>query len=108
MSYARITNLAEQLRPVRNSVVAEELAVGGTAVSPATLNNLVKYCWVSVKTAAVLATFDDTDPATATAVGCVLASGYNGIWSRRMVECAKFIEATGSTPAVVRIEPLTD
>ena len=105
---ARVVNLECALGPVRNGIKAEELAVTGTVVSPTALHSAVKYCWVSVKTKAVLVTFDDTDPATATQAGVLLAVGYEKEWSRRTVECAKFVEAASGQAGVVRFEPMSE
>ena len=102
----RVKNLENALGPTLNGVLAEELSVAGSAVSPAALNALTAYAWISVKGASVFVTFDGTDPVTATPVGILLASGYERIWSRRMVEAAKFIQGSGA--AKVRIEPLSE
>jgi hypothetical protein len=104
--YARITNLENQLGPTLNSIVAQELAVAGTAVAPTVLNDLSTHAWISVRSNSVYVTFDGTDPVTATPVGILLASGYNGIWSKRLVNNAKFIQGSGA--AKVRIEPLSE
>lgn len=103
---AFVTNLECQLAPTRHDVEAEELAVAGSVVTPTALNALSSHAWISVKTNSVYVTFDGTDPATGTAVGVLLAAGYNGIWSKRLVYYARFIQGSGA--AKVRIEQLSD
>lgn len=105
---ARVVNLECQVGPTRNGVVGEELAVAGTVVSPAALNAKVSQCFVSVKTNAVLATFDGTDPASAGAGVYLPVTSAPMAWSRRTVECAKFIEAVGGQAGVVRVEPMSE
>jgi len=101
---ARVTNLENQLGPT--GVVAEELSVAGTVVLPAALDDKTSHVWISVRTNSVYVTFDGVDPVTATPVGILLAAGYNGIWNRRLVGAAKFIQGGGA--AKVRIEPLSE
>lgn len=105
---AKIVNLGSELKPTRNGAVAEELAVDGDVVTPAALNAKVSHCYVSVKTKAVLATFDGTDPASAGAGIYLPVTSAPMVWSRRTVECAKFIEAVGGENGVVRIEPFSE
>jgi hypothetical protein len=102
----RVVNLACQLRPA--GVVAEELAVAGTVVSPAALDGKVSHCLVSVKTKAVHATFDGTDPASAGAGIYLPVTSAPMVWSRWMVGAAKFIEAASGQAGVVRIEPMSE
>ncbi|MDD8011867.1 MAG: hypothetical protein PHX05_00115 [Acidobacteriota bacterium] len=102
---AFVINLENQLAPTANSVTAEELSVGASVVTPEAQNALTSHVWVSVKTKSVYVTFDGTDPVDASA-GILLAAGYNGIWSKRLINAARFIQGDGA--AVVRIEPLSD
>jgi len=104
----RIVNLWNQLRPTRNGAVAEELAVDGEVVTPAALDAKTSHCFVSVKTNAVLATFDGTDPASAGAGIYLPVTSAPMVWSRRTVECAKFIEAVNGSAGLVRIEPFSE
>ena len=105
---AKVVNLECQLQPTRDGVKAEELAVAGTVVSPAALNSKVSHCYVSVKTKAVIATLDGTDPASSGAGIYLPVTSAPMVWSRRTVECAKFIEADNGQAGVVRIEPLSE
>ena len=105
---ARIVNLESQLRPTRDGVLAEELAVAGTVVTAAALDDKVSHCFLSVKTKAVLATLDGTDPASAGAGIYLPVTSAPMVWSRRMVECARFIEAVNGQAGVVRVEPLSE
>ncbi len=102
---SKVVNLDSQLGPTGNSEVAQELAVATDVVSPTELGALSSHAWVSVKANSVYVTFDGTSPDTGTTVGCLLAAGYNAIWSRRTVKSAKFIQGTGA--AKVRFEPFT-
>jgi len=106
--YAHVTNLESELGPVKNGDLGVELAVGGTVAPTAYTGTYATHFWVAVKTKAVLVTFDGTDPATATQVGVQLAVGYEKVWSKRMVECARFIEQAGGQAGVVRLEPLAE
>jgi hypothetical protein len=105
---ARVVNLESQIGPAGSGIVAEELAVDNVVVSPAALNARVTHCLVSVKTKAVLATFDGTDPASAGAGIYLPVTSAPMVWSRRTVECAKFVEAVGGANGVVRFEPFSD
>jgi len=110
MAYSRITNSENQLRPAANSVVGEELAVGGTVVqiAVATLASPVTHVEISVKTNDVLVTLDGTDPVAAGA-GMLLPKGMAPIVrSAAWAKAAKFINATGGSAGVVRIEPLSE
>ena len=80
-----------------------ELNVAGTAVSLPALPDATRGALVSVKTNAVRATFDGTDPASAGA-GHIFAAGVY-YWSREMCSSARLIESAGSAASVVRIEP---
>ncbi|MFA5187298.1 MAG: hypothetical protein WC551_12540 [Patescibacteria group bacterium] len=101
-----VTNLESQLKPTGNSQVAQELDVAAAVVGITDFTGIVTHVWVSVKAASVYVTFDGTDPDTATAVGILLANGYNGIWSRALANVAKFIKGSGD--ATVRFEPLSE
>jgi len=106
---ARVVNLECQLGPTRNGELGEELAVGGTVVAKVTaLTRKVSHCFVSVKTKPVLVTFDGTDPATAGAGIYFPVTSAPMVWSRRTVECAKFIEAVNAEAGVVRFEPFSE
>lgn len=100
----RVANLENQLGPA--GVAAEELAVAGTVVSPAAMSDKASHAWISVRSNSVYVTFDGVDPVTGTPVGILLAAGYNGIWNRRLVGAAKFIQGSGA--AKVRIEQLAE
>jgi len=104
----RVANLECALGPTRGGIVAQELTVDGTVRTPAALNANVHYCWVSVKTKAVLVTLDGTDPASAGAGVYLPVTSAPMVWSRRMVECARFIEAVNANSGVVRFEPLSE
>jgi hypothetical protein len=105
---ARVVNLECQLKPTRNDVLAEELTVDGTVRTAKALDDKVSHCFVSVKTKAVLATFDGTDPASSGAGIYLPVTSAPMVWSRRTVECARFIEAVNGNTGVVRIEPMSD
>ncbi|MFA7333528.1 MAG: hypothetical protein WC130_04450 [Kiritimatiellia bacterium] len=106
---ARVVNLESQLGPTRKGQLGEELAVAGIVVAKATaLGSRVSHCYVSVKTKAVLATFDGTDPASAGAGIYLPVTSAPMVWSRRTVECARFIEAVNGQAGVVRFEPLSE
>ena len=105
---ARVVNLECALGPTRDGVVAEELTVDGTVRTPAALDANVKYCWVSVKTKAVHVTLDGKDPASAGAGVYLPVTSAPMVWSRRMVECARFIEAVNANAGTVRFEPLSE
>lgn len=105
---ARVVNLECQLKPTRNGVLAEELAVGGTVVTAQALDAKVSHCYISVKTKAVMATLDGTDPASSGAGIYLPVTSAPMVWSRTMVECARFIEADNGQAGVVRIEPFSE
>lgn len=102
----RVVNLECQLKPTSGGIEAEELTVAGTVVAAGALSARTSHCWVSVKSGSVYATFDGTDPETGGAVGVLLAAGYNGIWSARLVAAARFIQGSGA--AKVRIEQMAE
>jgi hypothetical protein len=106
---SRVVNLTSQLRPTRDDEKGEELAVAGTVVAKVTaLTSKVSHCYVSVKTKPVLVTFDGTDPATAGAGIYFPVTSAPMVWSRRTVECARFIEAVNGEAGVVRFEPFSE
>lgn len=106
---ARVANLGSQLGPTRNGQMGEELAVAGTVVAKVTaLGRRVSHCLVSVKTKPVLVTFDGTDPAIAGAGTYFPVTSAPMYWSRRTVECARFIEAVNGEAGVVRFEPFSE
>lgn len=105
MSYARVTNLENSLRPVGQGVVAEELDVKAQVVAPAALDAKVSHVLVAVRGNSVKVTLDGTDPATSGA-GLLLADGYVQLWSAGMVAGSRWIKGSGD--AVVRLEPLSD
>lgn len=101
-----VVNLENQLGPTPDGA-GEELAVDEAVVSPAVLPAAASHCLVSVKTKAVLATFDGTNPASAGAGVYFPVTSAPMIWSRRMVENVKMIEAVSGQNGVVRFEPLS-
>jgi hypothetical protein len=105
---ARVVNLKLQLRPTGDGALGEEIAVAGTVVEASALHAKAGYCYVSVKTKAVLATFDGTDPVSAGAGVYLPVTSAPMVWHRRTVECAKFIEAVGGQAGVVRVEPFSE
>jgi len=105
---ARVVNLEGQLRPTGDGALGEEIAVGGTVVEASALHAKASHFYVSVKTKAVLATFDGTDPVSAGAGVYLPVTSAPMVWHRRTVECAKFIEAAGGEAGVVRIEPFSE
>jgi len=104
----RVSNLDSSLRPTRNSVLGQELAVGGAAVAAAALDAKVSHCYVSVKTFAVLATFDGTAPVSSGAGVYLPVTSAPMKWHRETVGYARFIEAVGGSAGVVRIEPFSE
>lgn len=77
--------LAEQLGPAPDAV-GEELTVDETVVTAAALGRAgVTHCLVSVKTKAVLATFDGTDPVSSGAGIYLPVTSAPMVWSRRLV-----------------------
>ena len=105
MNTVRVSNLELELEPFENSEVAQELAVAGTAVAAAALAGGVTHVMICVKTNSVLATIDGTAPVSAGA-GFLLTAGIY-YWSKQTLARARFIEAVGSAPAVIRIEPMS-
>ena len=110
--YATITNILRdsQLKPAGNSLVGEELTVGGTVVQIAatTLASPTSHVEISVKTNDVLVTIDGTAPVAAGA-GMLLPKGAAPIIrSVAWASAAKFINAAGGSAAVVRIEPMAE
>lgn len=106
MNATLVTNLESNLVPVRNGVLAEELAVSNTVVTAAALSSLASHVELSVKTASVLVTFDGTDPDAGDNVGVLLATGIYH-WPKYKLVCARFIRS-GETNAKIRIEPMSD
>jgi len=104
----RVSNLDNSLRPTRNSVVGEELPVDGIVVTAAALNSKVSHCYVSVKTQAVLVTFDGTAPVSSGAGIYLPVTSAPMIWDRETVGSARFIEAVNGSNGVVRFEPLSE
>jgi len=102
---ARVANMEEALSPDL-SQAAEELTVGGTVVTAAALPERTVAAEIGVKANAVRYTLDGTDPASAGA-GAILAVG-NYVRSRAWVAAARFIESTGGSAGVVRIQPMRE
>jgi hypothetical protein len=102
-----VGNLELELKPYGNSQVGEELSVQDAVVSIATsYAEKVSHFLVSVKTNAVLVTFDATSPAEAGA-GVYLPTNHLATWSRAKMLAAKFIRAANAANATVRVEPMS-
>ena len=98
-----VLNLEQELVGVAGCV-GQELAVGGTAVSPAALGTQVTHCVVNVKTGAVRVTFDGTDPDAT--VGTYLPAG-TVLWlSKEAATAAKFHQVDAA--ATVYASPFTN
>jgi len=106
MGWNKISNLNSELIPVGQSEVAEELAVGSTAVQAATVSGKATHVLISFKTNAVLVSFDGVDPNPTGSVGVHYAVGERDIWPLSRLSSATFIEAVAATAGAVRIEPM--
>ena len=103
----KVVNLEQQLMPVGQSIVGEELVVSTVVVATISdWDEAVTHFLVSVKDQPVLVTFDGEDP-TASAIGLYLpASQKPLVWKRETLLAAKFLRAE-STDSLVRFEPMS-
>lgn len=101
-----VANLDNELTPSGDA--GEEIAVGNsvTNIAAATLPERVSHVWLSVKTNAILVTFDGTDPASAGAGIHLPADGRPYFLSKGAAAALKMIEAAGGSAGVVRVEPM--
>jgi hypothetical protein len=97
-----VVNETSALKPTGGA--GQELNVGASVVQFAPFSNVCGVVMVSVKSTAILATFDGTNPASAGAGVYMPAAAQPYVLSRLTAQKMRMIEAAGGSAAVARAE----